>query len=747
LLQIESRAFDSSGVHSIVIPRSVERLCSCSFANCESLSSISFEIQSRLLQIESHAFYRSSFQSITIPRHVAFIGSYAFSNSSATSIVLPRTITDIDSLAFRYSKVQPVLKEEGDPILLMENSLLINNVRHALIRDFSSSVSVTIDRNIEILGSYCFADCTSLLSVQFQPGSKLIRIESYAFCSSSLDSILIPRSVEIICLFAFLDCKALCSVKFEADAQLARLESQIFSGSSLRVIVLPRNVQFLDGSVFVYSALNSVQIDENNPTFVIDGSFLVDRVHHMPIRYFSLAATVVMDDNIEIIGSYCFAECQSPTSISFSIDSQLICIKSHAFSHSSIRSIVIPASLETISSSCFFRCSSLVSVTFQPNSRLIRIGPNAFSYSALRSFIVPRNVSILSRDCFRECRSLTSFSFEIDSQLHEIHSSALNHGDSLERSISLISSIISFIAADAFSSGTQLSINDPDSDPDLHYWCLSRHFHPRKDFRRRLRLGLELPALSDLLINLSDFEGGPMLYRRRSDGLKIVAKDIATQEGSSEIETLLNLRHPCIATPFGFVLSANGTIMTIISRYAGIGSLAAVLSDRPSWWTATAKAITVAGLLFGLRFLHSFGRLHGRLKPTNILFDDDHGIQITDFASDDCRDNCTGFTAPEVVAGYEVTAEADIFSLGMLFLAIITGCASWPPGKTRILPPFIRESVSNVISLALSRDPSQRPSLTQMLEQLRFCEFALIDGADSVAVLEFVGRIESGGLD
>jgi hypothetical protein len=60
----------------------------------------------------------------------------------------------------------------------------------------------------------------------------------------------------------------------------------------------------------------------------------------------------------------------------------------------------------------------------------------------------------------------------------------------------------------------------------------------------------------------------------------------------------------------------------------GIENCEIVHSDRfaercsfysPLWWTPTAKAIAVAGIVLGMKFLHSFGLIHCGLKPSNIF--------------------------------------------------------------------------------------------------------------------------------
>jgi predicted transcriptional regulator len=194
LKRIESCAFSSCFLQSIEIPRSIEILCSKCFADCKSLSSLSFESNSGLKRIESSAFSFSSFQSIEIPQNVQFIDGSAFENTELKSISI----------------------EIGNDIFHMEHEFLIDIVHHKLIRNFSVSSKIEIPRTIQVLGSSCFSYCKSISSISFESNSGLKRIESYAFLGSSLRSIEIPRSVEILCSYCFQRCESLSSISFES---------------------------------------------------------------------------------------------------------------------------------------------------------------------------------------------------------------------------------------------------------------------------------------------------------------------------------------------------------------------------------------------------------------------------------------------------------------------------------------------------------------------------------------------------
>jgi hypothetical protein len=69
------------------------------------------------------------------------------------------------------------------------------------------------------------------------------------------------------------------------------------------------------------------------------------------------------------------------------------------------------------------------------------------------------------------------------------------------------------------------------------------------------------------------------LFRRLSDGLEIAMtldRRLDVEEGDdcwteieikNEIETLMNLRHPCIVAPLGFIVSLNWTELKIARAY------------------------------------------------------------------------------------------------------------------------------------------------------------------------------------
>jgi hypothetical protein len=94
-------------------------------------------------------------------------------------------------------------------------------------------------------------------------------------------------------------------------------------------------------------------------------------------------------------------------------------IESFAFSFSSLQSIVIPNNVEIVGSKCFSFCKSLSSITFESNSHLTRIESEAFYESSLQSIVIPRNVEFIDSSAFVGAAQL-SISIESGNNIFDI---------------------------------------------------------------------------------------------------------------------------------------------------------------------------------------------------------------------------------------------------------------------------------------------------------------------------------------
>jgi hypothetical protein len=119
-------------------------------------------------------------------------------------------------------------------------------------------------------------------------------------------------------------------------------------------------------------------------------------------RYFGDASHVSISRQSQILCLSCFAHCESLSSVSFEIDSELIGIESNAFlSSSEPKSITIPRHVQILCSGCFSHCEPLSSSSFERDSELKRIESKTFYSSFLKSITIRYRLQLLCLKFFR----------------------------------------------------------------------------------------------------------------------------------------------------------------------------------------------------------------------------------------------------------------------------------------------------------------------------------------------------------
>ncbi len=123
----------------------------------------------------------------------------------------------------------------------------------------------------------------------------------------------------------------------------------------------------------------------------------------------------------------------------------------------------------------------------------------------------------------------------------------------------------------------------------------------------------------------------------------------------------------------------------------------------------------------GISVAHRLGVVHGRLRPENVLFDDDANPYVADLGIDEI---CTGivsfathaYDAPERLGGALATPAADIYSLGLLVHEVLSGSPPPPDGAV----PSRGDAVDAVVARATDPDPSRRyAEVEELVDELR----------------------------
>jgi serine/threonine protein kinase len=169
----------------------------------------------------------------------------------------------------------------------------------------------------------------------------------------------------------------------------------------------------------------------------------------------------------------------------------------------------------------------------------------------------------------------------------------------------------------------------------------------------------------------------------------------------AEVRTARQVSHPNVCRMFD-IGEASGTLF-LTMEYVDGEDLASVV--RRIGRLSPDKATEVARqICAGLAAAHERGVIHRDLKPANVMLDGAGKIRVMDFGlagvaatikGADVRAGTPAYMAPEQLAGREVSAKSDIYSLGLILYEILTGKRAF---EAATLPELMKQRESGAIT-------------------------------------------------
>ncbi len=192
----------------------------------------------------------------------------------------------------------------------------------------------------------------------------------------------------------------------------------------------------------------------------------------------------------------------------------------------------------------------------------------------------------------------------------------------------------------------------------------------------------------------------------------VVATEAATQRLRVEAETAARLQHPNIV-PIYEVGEHEGQPYLAMHLVDG-ESLADRLARPGPLMPAREAAALLAKIARAVHHAHERGVLHRDLKPANILLDKQGEPHLIDFGLAKCLEEDLGLTRTGAFLGTPafaspeqascnprlVTTASDIYSLGAILYAVLTGCE-----------PFAGNTPSDILEQVKNRPPPAPKSL------------------------------------
>ncbi|MFN2280489.1 MAG: serine/threonine-protein kinase, partial [Anaerolineales bacterium] len=226
-------------------------------------------------------------------------------------------------------------------------------------------------------------------------------------------------------------------------------------------------------------------------------------------------------------------------------------------------------------------------------------------------------------------------------------------------------------------------------------------------------------------------------FVEREVAIKIILPQFANQPEfirrfEIEAQLVAQLEHLHIVPLYDYWRDPEGAYL--VMRLMKGGSLADLLR-RNGTLPARDAVRMVDQVASALDAAHRKGVIHRDLKPANILLDEDGNAYLSDFGiakaiSVQPGQTATGaivgtpaYISPEQAQSLQVTAQTDIYALGVMLFEILTGEHPFPDTPTgglllkhineplpllHISHPELPPEIDNLIQKATAKDPGQR---------------------------------------
>ncbi|XP_041827513.1 serine/threonine-protein kinase PLK4 isoform X2 [Melanotaenia boesemani] len=236
------------------------------------------------------------------------------------------------------------------------------------------------------------------------------------------------------------------------------------------------------------------------------------------------------------------------------------------------------------------------------------------------------------------------------------------------------------------------------------------------------------------------------VYRAKSvkTGLEVAIKTIdkkamhkagMVQRVTNEVEIHCRLKHPSILELYNYFEDSN--YVYLVLEMCHNGEMSRYLKERKMAFSEDEARHFMHQIVKGMLYLHTHGILHRDLTLSNLLLTSNMNIKIADFglATQLKLPNEKHFTmcgtpnyiSPEVATRSAHGLESDVWSLGCMFYAFLMG---YPPFDTDTvkhtlskvvlgeyeMPTHVSHEAQDLIHQLLQKDPTQRPSLSAVLD-------------------------------
>lgn len=401
---------------TLTFPAMLESIGNYAFAECTGLTQLTFKDSGKSVKLGYGArsnsgtsyldnmplFGNSSLTYLYIGRNINYTAGEKYGYSPFYNQSFLTDVRFSQSGTVSYCKDYLLYKVNNCKTLTLPESL--TSIGNWTFRGMAALESIVIPNAVTEMGTYAFADDTSLKSAKLSTSCPWLKEGLFSECNT-LQSITIPSVVTKMDGYMFTNCKSLTSATFEDGTDLIEMgygasgkDYGLFRDCPLKTLNLGRwlsyNTEKASRSPFYYIyKLKNLNIGEN-----------VKVIDKYMFSYCTGLETVYLPDNITSVNLWGFRGCYSLKSVRLS--EKLSQVGDYGFSGcTSLDNVTFPASMTSVASNSFSNCTALRKLDLGQN--LLIIGPSAFENDkALEGIEIPSTLYGLGVASFKNCTSL-----------------------------------------------------------------------------------------------------------------------------------------------------------------------------------------------------------------------------------------------------------------------------------------------------------------------------------------------------
>lgn len=370
---------------SLVIPDSVNAVCSYAFQGCTGITEL--KLGNSVKYVDQYAFEGCTgiTGTLVIPDSIGTIGISAFKGcNSILNLKIGTGVASIDADAFNNcSGLSGELTIPGN----------VKTIGSSAFLNIGKFTSIKLEEGLETIGNYAFFGNTNVTELTIPDSVQTIGFQAFAYYSN-LKTLNLGNGVKIIDGKAFQDATSLKEIDIPESVQTINYNA-FLNCTSLSTINLPDNNINFGGNVF----LNTAWYNSQDAGVVYLGKKLYRYKGAMPSN-----TTINVIDGTNQICGYAFDSFTNL--ISISVPDSVKCIDNYAFNNCTGLTDAGVISSDIVGSYAFNNCTNLKNITL--GEGITTIEKNAFyNCTGLTKLETPSTINKISDYAFYNCSGLT----------------------------------------------------------------------------------------------------------------------------------------------------------------------------------------------------------------------------------------------------------------------------------------------------------------------------------------------------